>query len=112
MTDPELLEQFVKDTLEGSPTFSEEMMEKVREELLKAGKQASDYYAKKWKNNISAFSKWLQRFFQWAVRLMIRRVVRVDEPVFLGVEAFEMRVFAVLFLVQLHPIKLVCSKFY
>lgn len=40
-------------------------------------------------------------------RLMIRRVVLVDEPVFLGVEAFEMRVFAVLFLVQLHPIELV-----
>lgn len=47
MTDPELLEQFVKDTLEGSPTFSEEMMKKVRNELLKAGKEASDYYAKK-----------------------------------------------------------------
>ena len=47
MTDSELLEQFVKDTLEVSPTFSEEMMEKVRNELLKAGKQAEDYYTKK-----------------------------------------------------------------
>ncbi|MBP5725199.1 MAG: hypothetical protein J6X18_16700 [Bacteroidales bacterium] len=47
MTDEETLKQLLNDTLESSPTFSDEMMGKVREELLKAGREAEEYYRKK-----------------------------------------------------------------
>jgi hypothetical protein len=47
MTDDEnWLESFVTGVLDDSPTFSEEMIEKVRNELLKAENDAKDYYAK------------------------------------------------------------------
>ena len=47
MTDEETLKQLLNDTLESSPTFSKEMIEKVRKELLKVGREAEEYYAKK-----------------------------------------------------------------
>lgn len=47
MTDDEKwLESFVTGVLEDSPTFSEEMIEKVRNELLKAENNAKEYYTK------------------------------------------------------------------
>jgi len=47
MTDGEKwLESFVTGVLEDSPTFSEEMIEKVRNELLKAENNAKEYYTK------------------------------------------------------------------
>lgn len=39
-------ESFVTGVLNNSSTFSEEMIEKVRNELLKAENDAKDYYAK------------------------------------------------------------------
>ncbi|MBP5724372.1 MAG: hypothetical protein J6X18_12475 [Bacteroidales bacterium] len=47
MTDTEKLEQLVTDVLKVSPTFTDEMMEKVRSELLKVGKEAEEFYKKK-----------------------------------------------------------------
>ena len=47
MTDDEnWFESFVTGVLEESPTFSEEMIEKVRNELLKAENDAKKYYTK------------------------------------------------------------------
>lgn len=40
------LESFVTGVLNDSPTFSEEMIEKVRNELLKVENDAKSYYAK------------------------------------------------------------------
>ena len=40
------LEGFVTGVMNDSPTFSEEMIEKVRNELLKAENEAKEYYTK------------------------------------------------------------------
>lgn len=40
------LEGFVTGVMNDSPTFSEEMIEKVRNELLKAENDAKEYYTK------------------------------------------------------------------
>lgn len=47
MTNEEKLEVLVKDMLNTSPTFSEEMIKKIQKELIKAGEEAEDYYKKK-----------------------------------------------------------------
>ena len=39
-------QDFVTGVLDNSPTFSEEIIEKVQNELLKAEKDAKDYYTK------------------------------------------------------------------
>lgn len=44
--DEKILEGFVTSVLNNSPTFSEKMIEKVRNELLKAENDAKSYYAK------------------------------------------------------------------
>lgn len=44
--DENWLESFVTGVLNDSPTFNEEMIEKVRNELLKAENDAKDYYAR------------------------------------------------------------------
>ena len=47
MTDEEnWLDSFVTGVLNDFPTFTEEMIEKVRNELLKAENDAKDYYTK------------------------------------------------------------------
>ena len=47
MTDDEKwLESLVIGVLDSSPTFSEEIIEKIRNELLKAENDAKDYYTK------------------------------------------------------------------
>ena len=47
MTDDEILERFVTDVMDSSPTFSDEMIAKVRNELLKASSEAEEYYRNK-----------------------------------------------------------------
>ncbi len=47
MTEDKTLETLVTDVFDTAPTFSEEMMQKVRDELLKASKEAEEYYSKK-----------------------------------------------------------------
>ena len=44
MNDDEILEKFVSDVMDSSPTFSDEMMAKVRDELLKASAEAEKFY--------------------------------------------------------------------
>ena len=46
MNDDEILEKFVTGIMNDSPTFSDEMMAKVRDELFKASREAEDYYRK------------------------------------------------------------------
>lgn len=41
------LQTLVNDVLNANPTFSDEMIEKVRSELTKAFKDAEEYYKKK-----------------------------------------------------------------
>ena len=45
--DDKVLETLVTDVLNGAPTFSDEMIGKVREELLKASREAEEYYKTK-----------------------------------------------------------------
>ena len=47
MVDTKILENLVNDTLNESPTFSDEMIKKVRNELLKAKQDAENYYKEK-----------------------------------------------------------------
>lgn len=47
MTDDEAFGEFVLDVAGSSPTFTDEMMEKVRAELLKAEREAIEYYKEK-----------------------------------------------------------------
>lgn len=47
MTDEKVLEQLVKDTFSSSSTFSEEIAEKIRKELLKMANEAEAYYSEK-----------------------------------------------------------------
>lgn len=51
MTDEKLVEQLIKDTLEINETFSDEMMENIRNELLKVGNEAVEFYTKKVETN-------------------------------------------------------------
>lgn len=44
MTDDEILGKFVKGVMDDAPTFSDDMMAKVREELLRASKEAEEHY--------------------------------------------------------------------
>lgn len=47
LTDEEFLNSLISDSIEFTPTFSEEMAAKAREELLKAEQQRNEYYRKK-----------------------------------------------------------------
>ena len=42
-----LLDSFITSVLNDSPTFSDEMISKIRNELLKIEKEAKDFYSKK-----------------------------------------------------------------
>lgn len=44
MTDEEKLSKLVSTTLDNSETFTEEMMKKIQDELLKASGAAKEYY--------------------------------------------------------------------
>lgn len=46
MNDDKVLEEFVSIVMDVSPTFSDEMMAKVREELLRASKEAEEFYGR------------------------------------------------------------------
>ena len=46
MSDEEILEKFVTGIMDDSPTFSDEMMAKVRDELFKASKEAEEFYGR------------------------------------------------------------------
>ncbi len=46
MNDDKILEKFVSNVMDSSPTFTEEMIAKVRDELLKAENDAKEHYAK------------------------------------------------------------------
>ena len=44
--DNKVLETLVSDAFDASPTFSDEMMAKVREELLMVSREAEEFYRK------------------------------------------------------------------
>lgn len=47
MTDNDEFDGFVTDVLNSTPTFSDEMIAKVREQILEAAREAEAFYGKK-----------------------------------------------------------------